>query len=213
MSSFHTPWTSSRSSSNRSSRSDLIGWVSTRTSRVDLTDTAAFPELGGVVTGIANALDTVTEPGDYVASARPWYIPDDSVSESDTNDDTLLPGWILLTSADARKPIPKPIVDLGTESEDDEDTMPMTTVKRAPKPKTRTEPYIDRTGAELLELFRIDVAQHDREVEDRENDLYDDYSEDGDLDWNRRTDSYFGAIDDYANEEDEEDDDEYYEYD
>jgi hypothetical protein len=178
-----------------------------------LTDTAAFPELGGGVTGIANVLDTVTEPDDYIAPARPWYIFDDSESESDTNNGTLLPGWILLTSADARKPIPKPIIDPGTESEDDEDTMPMTTAKRMPKPKARTEPYIDRTGAEILELFRIDVARHDREVAERENDLYDDYSEDGDLDWNRRTDSCFGAIDDYANEEDGEDDDEYYEYD
>ena len=81
-----------------------------------------------------------------------------------------------------------------------------------PKPKARTEPYVERTAAEILELFRIDVARHDREVADRKNDLYDDYSEDGDLEWNRRTDPYFGALDDYANEEDGEDDDEYYEY-
>jgi len=182
-----------------------------------LTDTAAFPELGGVTTGIANALGTVAEPDDYATSARPWYIPDESESDSDTNSDTLLPGWILMTSADARKPIPKnqipnPIVDLGSDSEDDEDTMPMTTAKRVPKPKAMTEPLIEWTGAELLELFRIDVARHDREVEDRENDLYDDYSDDCELDWNRRTDSYLTALDEYATEEDGEDEDEYYEY-
>lgn len=171
-----------------------------------------FPELSGVAVGVGNALNTVTEPNDYAASARPWYIPDDSASESDTNHDTLPPGWILLTSADARKPKPKPIVDLDSESEDDGDTMFMPITKRVPKPKTYTEPRIEWTAAELLELFRIDVARHDREVEDRENDLYDDYSEDDDLDWNLRSDSYFGAIDDYANEEECEDDDEYYEY-
>jgi len=224
MSSFHTPWASSRSSSgrssrtdltgwvsNRTSRTDLAGWVSSRTSRVDLTDTTAFPDLDGVATRVATTGDIVTDLDDYTVSARPWYIFDESESDSDTTD-ALPPGWVLLTSADARKPKPKPIVDLGSDSEDDEDTMPMTTAKRVPKPKTRTEPYIELTGAELLELFRIDVARHDREVADRENDLYDDYSEDGDLDWNRRTDPYFGAIDDYANEEDGEDEDEYYEY-
>ena len=172
-----------------------------------MTDTTAFPELGGAAV-TANVMDTVPEPDDYTAPARPWYIFDDSESESDTNNGTLLSGWVLLTSADARKPIPKPIVDLGTESEDDEDTMPMTTTKRMPKPKTRTEPYIDRTAEEILELFRIDVARHDREIEDRENDLYDDYSDD-DLDWNRQNDSYFGAIDDYANEEEGDEEDEY----
>jgi hypothetical protein len=177
-----------------------------------LTDTTAFPELDGVVTGLATTGGIVTDLDDYPIPARPWYIFDESESDSELANDALLPGWILLTSADARKPIPKPIVDLGSDSEDDEDTMPMTTAKRVPKPKTRTEPFIEWTGAELLELFRIDVARHDREVADRENELYDDFSDDDDLDWNRRTGSYFGAIDDYANEEDGEDDDEYDEY-
>jgi hypothetical protein len=183
-----------------------------------LTDTTVFPELGGTAVpvkpmSIVSILDGPIDPDDCTIPVRPWYIFDESESDSDTKTDALLPGWILLTSADARKPKPKPIVDLGSDSEDDEDTMPMTTAKRVPKPKTRTEPFIEWTGAELLELFRIDVARHDREVADRENELYDDCSDDGDLDWNRRTDPYSGAIDDYANEEDGEDDDEYYEYD
>lgn len=204
----------------RNSRSDLVGWGSSRASRVDLTDTTAFPELGGVADDLANAgcstsiyplklLDNVTEPDDYVAPARPWYILDESESDSDTKVDTILPGWILLTSADARKPILKTIVDLGTESDDDEDTMPMTTAKSRPTPKNITEPVTEWTTAELLELFRIDVARHDREVADRENDICDDYLDEDELEWLQRTDAYFGGLDEYTHEEDGEDEDEY----
>jgi hypothetical protein len=194
MRSFRTPWGSSRSS---------------RTSRVDLADTVAFPELDGVV---ATPTDIIIDLDDAVP-ARPWYIPDVSDLEPVSLNDTLLPGWILMTSDDARNPIPKPTVDLGTESDDDEDTMPMTTAKSSPKPKTGQGPVVEWTAAELLELFRIDVARHDREVADRENDPYDDYSEDDDLEWKQRTDAYFGTIDDCENEEEGGEEDEYYEYD
>jgi len=196
-----------------------------------LTDTTVFPELGGAAVpdtvvpdtvvpdtvvpakqmSIVPIIDEPTDPNDYIVPVRPWYIFDESESDSDTKTNALLPGWVLLTSADARKPIPIPVIDPGSDSEDDEDTMPMTTTKRVPKPKTRTEPYIERTGAEILELFRIDVARHDREVADRENDLYDDYSDD-ELDWTRRTDTYFGTMDDYADDDDDDADAEYYEY-
>lgn len=185
----------------------------TRTSRVDLSDPTAFPDLDGVVAKAAVVVETDEVP----VAARPWYIPDEPTPDPDAPDETLLPGWILLNSADARKPRPKPVVDLGVESDGDEDTMPMTTTRRSPTPKTRSEPVIEWSAAEILEMFRLDVARHDRDVEERENDTDENESEDDDFNfiwthWMRKIEIENNMMYDYANEEDYDEDDEYYEY-
>jgi len=198
------------SSFHRSIRTSRI--TRTRTIHVDLSDTAAFPDLDGVT---AKTEVVVVETDDVPVAARPWYIPDAPEPDPDAPDETVLPGWIFLTSADARKPRPKPMIDLGIESDGDEDTMPMTTTRRSPTPKPSSEPVVEWSAAEILEMFRLDVARHDRAVEERENDTCDYESEDDDFiwtHWTRKIEIENNIMYDYANEEDYDEDDEYYEY-
>lgn len=203
MSSFRTPW---KTSSNINSRFS----VSAKTKCIDITDPTLFPNLNGTIDVPSNTVQldnpstSITEEGEYSAPVRPWYIQDKE--DTSTKDDSIKLGWILLTSDDVRKPTPKPIYESEPESDDDEDTMPMTTSKKPPK--TKPEPYVELSSAQIMELFRLDVARHDRDVAEQENDPYEDY--DDELEWNRDSDPYFSEGEEYMNEEDDE---EYYEYD
>ena len=106
-----------------------------------------------------------------------------------------------MTADDARKPMPKPVHE--PESEDDEDTMPMTTSKKPPKPKPI--PNVELTSAQIIELFRLDVARHDRDVAAQENDdIYDECIDEDALAWDRESESYFSWGDEYLDEEDDE---------
>ena len=211
MSSFRTPWNTSSNINSQSGMTSRFS-VSAKTKCIDITDPTLFPNLNGTIDLPSNTVQldnsstsiTITEECEYSAPVRPWYIQDKE--DTSTEDDSIQPGWILLTSDDARKPTHKPVYE--PEPEDDEDTMPMTTSKKPTKPKS--EPCVELTSAQIIELFRLDVARHDRDVAAQENDPYEDYIDDDELEWNRDSDPYFSGGEEYMNEEDDE---EYYEYD
>lgn len=212
MSSFRTSFTPSSSQNSQSFLSNRFS-MSKKTKCVDLTDSTLFPSLDGTIVEPSNTVQqdsldnsptSLTEECEYSAPVRPWYIPDKE--DTDTDTDALQSGWILMTADDARKPMPKPVHE--PESEDDEDTMPMTTSKKPPKPKPI--PNVELTSAQIIELFRLDVARHDRDVAAQENDdIYDECIDEDALAWDRESESYFSWGDEYL---DEEDDEEYYEY-
>jgi len=179
--------------------------------RIDLTDTSAFPSLSNDdasppnIESISSA-DTDTHD---MKPKIPFHNDDDTSCHSEQNNDTLPDGWITLTRDDARKPKSKPDNTTEIESEsDDEDTMPMTT-KKKPHVKPKSEPYVERTGAEILELFRIELVRHNREIEDRENGfddfLYDLYEDEWEQ--QRKWELYINSL--YESEPEEEE--EYYE--
>lgn len=224
MSSFRSPWNASSNSSNNSIQPGNVNRFSTikRSKCVDLSDPNLFPNLDGTVndthdSGVQQDISSSTssscnpiEDCGYSAPVRPWYIPEKEIE--DIEKDTVPSGWVLMTSTDSRKPIHKqPVPDSDSET-DDEDTMPMTTSRKPKKNKSKSEPNVELTTAEILELFRLDVARHDRDVVTREDDdIYEEFTDEDEYKykWRRDSDPYFSTDEGYM---DEEDDEEYYEY-
>lgn len=197
--------------SNRNARYRGVqtnGFSKSRRVQVDLTDAIAFPGLDGADVVVDTSTSSVENDDDNDVTVRPWYIAPETTPTSISEADTILPGWIVLTSADARKPtILKPVDEV--ESEDDEDTMPMTTSKKPPRVKP--EPVVEWTCAELLNWLRLDIARHERDVSALENDPIDEYDEDDEDDYKYSLNTNNDIT--YDEDSGEEYDEEYYEYD
>ena len=221
MSSFRSSW---NTSSNKGSYSEKVNRFSAikKTKCIDLTDSNLFPSLDGTIVdthsnaqkedsksvSTTNLPTETTKECEYSETLRPWCAPEKEPEED--NKDTVPPGWVILTLENTRKVVRKP--EPMPETDDDEDLTTMLSnkpLKRAYDPDVNVE----LTTEQMLELFRLEVARHNRDVSEEEEDydLYDYFADEYEYDWKQDSDPYFSADEDYyMDEDDEEDYDDYY---